>query len=86
MAALLVLFSILMFLAGLGTFSVSTSVLHEMLAGILLIISSIFLTGAFIVIAIDSVKSKHTELLTQIKDELRKLRLLKYPEKSEDEK
>ena len=30
--------------------------------------------------------SKHTELLTQIKDELRRLRLKKYPDKREAEK
>jgi hypothetical protein len=44
-----------------------------MLAGILLVISAIFFTGAFIVAEIGSSKTKQTELLTQIKNELRKL-------------
>ena len=86
MAAFLTIISILTFMAGLLVFSQSKSVLHEMLAGILVIISAIYFTGAFIVIAIDSVKSKHTELLTQIKDELRKQRLKEYPENREVEK
>lgn len=67
LGAILVIFSILAFLVGLGIFSASTSVLHEMLSGILLVISAIFFTGAFIVAEIGSSKTKQTELLTQIK-------------------
>ena len=80
LGALLVIYAFIAFLIGLGIFSMSTSVLHEMLAGILLVISSIFFTGAHIIAAIGSSKTKHIELLTQIKDELRKLRLGKYPD------
>lgn len=86
MAAFLIVSSILAFMVGLLVFSQSKSVLHEMSAGILFVISAIYFTGAFIVIAIDSVKSKYTELLNQIRGELRKLRLRKYPEKREVEK
>ncbi len=73
LGVILVIFSILAFLIGLAAFAASTSVLHEMLAGILFVISAIFFTGAFIIAEIYSSKTKHIELLTQIKDELRKL-------------
>ncbi len=73
MGAFIVVISILAFMAGLLVFSQSKSVLHEMLAGLLFIISAIYFAGAFIIIAIDSVKSKHVELLSQIRDELKKL-------------
>ena len=85
MAAVLVLFSILTFLVGLALFSASTTIFQEMLVGILFVVSSIFFTGGFIVATIDFAKSKHTELLTQIKDELRKSRLKKYPDKRPDD-
>ncbi len=80
MAVILVIFSGLSFLAGLGTFAASTSVLHEMLAGILFVVSAIFFSSAFIVASIDALKNKQIKLLTQIKDELRKERLGKYPD------
>lgn len=73
MGAFIVVISILAFMAGLLVFSQSKSVLHEMLAGLLFVISAIYFAGAFIIIAIDSVKSKYAELLSQIRDELKKL-------------
>lgn len=43
LGAILVIFSILAFLVGLGIFSASTSVLHEMSSGILLLSPPSFL-------------------------------------------
>lgn len=77
MAAVLVLFSILTFLVGLALFSASTTVFQEMLAGILFVISSIFFTGGFIIATINFAKTKHAELLTQIKEELKKINSIK---------
>jgi len=71
LGVLLIIYAFIVFLIGLGIFSISTSVLHEMLAVILLVISSIFFTGAHIIAAIGSSKTKQIELLTQIKEKLK---------------
>lgn len=84
-AILLIVFSMIAFLAGIVVFALSKSVLHEMLAGILIVISAIYFTGALIIAEIGSSKTKQIELLNQICDELRNLRLKKYPEKRPDE-
>jgi len=47
--AILAILSVLVFVIGLAVIASSTTVLHEISAGILFIISSIFFTGAFII-------------------------------------
>ena len=81
----LVIYSFVAFLIGMAVIATSTNILQEITAGILFIISAIFFTGAHIIGEIRASKTKYIELLTQIKDELRKLRLHKYPEEREVE-
>jgi len=85
MAVFLIVISILIFIVGLVDLSGTKTVFQQIAVGIIFIISAVLFSSGGIVNAIDSAKSKHTGLLTEIKDELRKLRLRKYPEKREDE-
>jgi len=86
MAVFLIIISMLTFIIGLLELLGTETVFQQIAVGIIFIISAILFSSGVIVATIDSVKSKHTELLTQIKDELRKSRLKKYPENREVEK
>ncbi len=78
---ILALFSILTFCSGGLVIVASKSVLHEMLGCILFVMSAIFLCGAGIVDAIYFFQTKFQDETKKIRDELRKQRLRKYPDK-----
>ena len=78
---ILAIFSILTFCSGISVIVASKSVLHEMLGGILFVMSAIFLSGAGIVDAIYFFQTKFQDETKKIRDELRKQRLGKYPDK-----
>jgi len=62
--------SVLIFLVAVAIFAEAKSVLHEMMAGILLIISAIFFCGSAIV---DAIVELRKDLLKKILQELQKL-------------
>lgn len=84
MIVFFVIISIIAFIAGFGSFLTAKSVLHQIFGGVLFIISSLFFCSAGIIDEIKRSRNKQTELLTEIKDELRRLRLKKYPDKRPD--
>jgi len=76
--------SILVFLIGVGLFSQGKTVFHEIEAGILFIISAVYFSGGCIVYEIADLRKDHKEQ-RKINDDLRKLRLSEYHDKTESE-
>lgn len=80
MSVFLIIVSLLVCFLGLGIFSQSKTVFHEIEAGILLIISAILFSGGFIVNEISSLR-KDLKEQWRIHEDLTELRLRKNPDK-----